>query len=418
MRVFLLIIIFSVVGNAQEKSNLLNLENCYRMAEENYPLSKKRELIASSSEFTVANIAKGYYPRFDILAQATYQSDVTKLPVSIPGTNMPILNNDQYKAYGEINQVLYDGGIIKQQKESALAQTKVQQQQLEVDLYAVKQRVTDLYFGILIFDEQLRQNELLKNDINIGIKTVQAQLDNGTAYRSSVDLLKAEYLKADQQAISIRSYRSAYLDMLGLFINEELEGNTQLEVPQHILVDEEIKRPELNLFKYRNESLDLSKETISAGNRPKLNLFAQGGIANPGLNFLEVGWKGYYIGGVRLNWSLTGLYTSKKQKQIIDINKQELDADKETFLFNTKQSVKQQNAEINKLNEYLASDDEIIGLRTNVKKASLAQLENGVIDSSDYLREVNEENVAMQNKIVHKTELLLAQYRQKLITGN
>lgn len=417
MRVYIFLIIFSFMGFAQEKGNVLDLENCYRMAEENYPLSKKRELIAKSSQFTVDNIAKGYYPRFDILGQATYQSDVTKLPVSLPGTNMPILNKDQYKAYGEINQVVYDGGIIKQQKETALAQTKVQQQQLEVELYAVKQRVTDLYFGILIFDEQLRQNELLKNDITIGIKTMQARLDNGTAYRSNVDLLKAEYLKADQQAVSIRSYRKAYLDMLGLFINQELK-DTRLEIPGPVLAAQEIRRPELALFDYRNESLELGKETISATNRPRLNLFAQGGIANPGLNFLETGWKGYYIGGVRLNWSLTGLYTSRKQRQIIDISKQELQADRETFLFTTKQSVRQQDAEISKLTEYLESDDQIIGLRTSVKKASLAQLENGVIDPSDYLREVNEENLALQNKIVHKTELLLAQYRQKLITGN
>jgi outer membrane protein TolC len=418
MKVFILLLLLSIGSYAQENNDLLVINDCYRLAEENYPLSKKRELIASSSEFTIDNIAKGYYPRFDIFGQATYQSDVTKVPVNIPGANIPVLNKDQYKAYGEINQVIYDGGTIRQQKDTALAQTKVQQQQLQIDLYAIKQRVNDLYFGILLFDEQLRQNELLKKDITIGIKTVEAQLANGTAYRSNLDLIKAEYLKAEQQAISIRSYRKAYLDMLGLFIGKELGAGTQLEIPQALLVSEEIKRPELALFTYRNESLELGKKTISAINRPRLNFFVQSGLADPALNFLEKGFEWYYIGGVRLNWSLTGLYTSKKQKQIIDISKQELEADREAFLFNTKQSVKQQNAEIGKLREYLAGDDEIILLRSNVKKAALAQLENGVINPSDYLREVNEENVATQNKIIHKTELLFAQYKQKLITGN
>lgn len=403
---------------AQQERKILKLEDCYALAEENYPLSKKRDLIAKSSEYTIDNIAKGYYPKFDIFGQATYQSDVTKLPVRLPGLEVPILKNDQYRAYAEVNQLIYDGGALKQQKEIVEKQTKVSEQQLKVDLYAVKQRITELYFGILVFEEQLRQNDLLKNDINIGMKTVQAQLTNGTAFRSSLDLLKAEYLKADQIAIGIRNYRKSYLDMLGLFINLELASDTKLETPANVVTSTEIKRPELELFSYRNESLELGKKTIEIQNLPKFNFFVQGGMGNPGLNMLEEGWKGYYIGGVRLNWSLTGLYTDKKQKQIIDISKQQLEVDKEVFLFNTNQSVKQQNAEITKLEEYLVSDNEIITLRNNVKKAALAQLENGVIDSSDYLREVNEENTAMQNKIIHETDLLLAQYRQKLITGN
>lgn len=419
-RLFIFILVISPVFSfyAQQERRFLKLEDCYVLAEENYPLSKKRDLIAKSSEYTIDNIAKGYYPRFDVFGQATYQSDVTQLPFRPPGIEVPILKNDQYRAYAEVNQLIYDGGNLKQQKEIVEKQTKVSEQQLKVDLYAVKQRITELYFGILVFDEQLRQNDLLKNDIKIGMKTVEAQLVNGTAFRSNLDLLKAEYLKADQIAIGIRNYKKAYLDMLGLFINLELHPDTQLETPQNIVNSVEIKRPELELFNYRSESLELTKKSIEIANLPKFNFFVQGGAGNPGLNMLELGWKAYYIGGVRMNWSLTGLYTDKKQKQIIDINKDQLEVDKEVFLFNTNQSVKQQNAEITKLEEYLVSDNEIITLRNNVKKAALAQLENGVIDSSDYLREVNEENTATQNKIIHETDLLLAKYRQKLITGN
>lgn len=412
-------IIFPVFSfYAQQERQFLKLEDCYALAEENYPLSKKRDLITKSSEYTLDNISKGYYPRFDVFGQATYQSDVTQLPFRPPGIEVPILKNDQYRAYAEVNQLIYDGGNLKQQKAIVEKQTKVSEQQLKVDLYAVKQRITELYFGILVFDEQLKQNDLLKNDIKIGMKTVEAQLVNGTAFRSNLDLLKAEYLKADQIAVGIRNYKKAYLDMLGLFINLELHPNTQLETPENIVNSLEIKRPELELFNYINESLELNKKSIEIANLPKFNFFVQGGAGNPGLNMLELGWKAYYIGGVRMNWSLTGWYTDKKQKQIIDLNKDQLEVDKEVFLFNTNQSVKQQHAEITKLEEYLISDNEIITLRNNVKKAALAQLENGVIDSSDYLREVNEENTATQNKIIHETDLLLAKYRQKLITGN
>lgn len=418
MKLLLLLLLFAPIAYAQENASILTLPDCYQLAKENYPLSKKRELISLSNEYTVDNIAKGYYPQFSVLGQATYQSAVTKLPISIPGTSIPMLNKDQYKAYGEINQVLYDGSMIRQQQELSAAQTKVKQQQLEVDLYAVRQKVNDLYFGILLFDEQLHQNNLLKEDLNIGIKSVEAQVTAGTAYRSSIDLLRAEYLKADQQAISIRSYRKAYLEMLGLFINKQLDGYTKLVLPEQVSVNVDNNRPELTLFKYRKKSLELGKKTISAANLPKLNLFVQSGIANPALNFLQEGFEWYYIGGVRLNWSVSGLYTSKKQKQLIDLSKQELETDKEAFLFQTQQAVTQQSAEIDKLQQYLSGDDEIIGLRRNVKKAALAQLDNGVISPGDYLREVNNEHEAVQNKNIHQTELLLAQYRQILITGN
>ncbi len=403
---------------AQPRDTVLTINECYKLAEAHYPLTKKRALLTKSSDYTIENIKKGYLPRFDLAGQATYQSEVTKVPLSVPGLNIPELNKDQYKLYAEINQLLYDGGVIQQQKKLTEAQLKVTQQQLEVDLYQLKERITALYFGVLVFNQQLRQNELLKNDIQIGIRTVEAQLRNGNAYRSSADLLKAEYLKADQQRVTITSYRKAYLDMLGLFIDREIAANTSLQTPPVINNTTEISRPELAFFNYRSQYLTLSKKTIMAANRPKFNLFFQGGVGNPALNFLKEAFEPYYIGGIRLAWSFTGFYTSKRQQQLIDIEKLELEADKETFLFNTRQSLKTQNAEVEKLEQYLVSDDEIISLRNNVKKAALAQLENGVISPADYLREVNEENQALQNKILHEIQLRWAKYKQNLITGN
>jgi len=405
--------------SAQETGAMLTLEECYALAQVQYPLSKKRDLIKKSSDFTIENLSKEYLPRFDMFAQASYQSEVTKVPIRTPGLNIPELNKDQYKLYGEVNQLLYDGGIIKQQKQVAAAQLKVQDQQLQVELYQLKERVANLYFGMLVFNEQLKQNELLKKDIQIGINTVSAQLKNGTAYRSSVDLLRAEYLKAEQQAISIRSYKKAYAAMLGLFINREITMNTSLKTPSPpALLPVEINRPEINFFNYSGQSFELDKKSIIAANRPKLNFFFQGGIGNPALNFLKEAFEPYYIGGIRLAWSFTGFYTSKRQQQILDLKIREIETDKETFLFNTTQAVQQQEAEIARLAEYLVSDDEIITLRNNVKRAALAQLENGVISPADYLKEVNEENQALQNKIIHQTELLFAKYKQQLITGN
>ncbi|HMK06217.1 MAG TPA: TolC family protein [Flavobacterium sp.] len=416
---FPFLFLFFLAANAQEKKVLtLELEQCYRQAQEHYPLTKKRELIAQSKDYSLANISKGYLPQFGVYGQATYQSDVTKIPVSIPGITIPEVNKDQYKLYGELNQVIYDGGAIQQQKRIETSRKAIESEKLEVELYNLKDRINNLYFGILIVDEQLKQNELLKSDIQTGINTVDARIKNGTALRSNADVLKAEYLKVTQQTITLKSNKRAYLDMLGLFINAELDSNTILQKPETPVLASGINRPELKLYQAMNENFELEKKTLNANNLPKLNLFIQGGVGNPALNMFSDGFDSYYIGGIRLSWPLSGFYTQKKQKAILDINKLDTQAQQETFLFNTTHTVRQQNAEITKLQEYLAVDSDIITLRGNVKKSAVAQLQNGVITANDYVREVNAENESIQDKIMHETQLLLALYKQKIITGN
>lgn len=412
--IFLLLFNVSLLATAQN----LTLDQCQKEAEANYPLSKKRELIAKSESYTLSNISKAYLPQFSFNSQTTYQSDVVEFPGSIPGIDMPTQNKDQYKTYIQMDQVLLDGGNIRNQKETERAKRDLERKTLEVELYTLRERINQLYFGILVGDEKIRQNELTLEDIKIGLKTVNAQIANGTSFRSNADVLKAEELKVRQEQTKLRSNRKAYLQMLGLFVNRELSQGVILEKPATPLAAFEINRPELSMYASHDKLLELGKKSITTENKPKVNLFVQAGAGNPALNFLEEGWNSYYYGGIKTTWSFGGLYTTKKKKQLIDLDKMTLEADKETFLFNIDQTVKQQNSDIEKYQQLLASDDEIVKLRNNVKKASAAQLENGVITSSDYLKEVNNENESRQDKAVHEMELLLAQYNQKTTTGN
>lgn len=399
-------------------AQVLTLEQCQREAEANYPLTKQRELISRSEAYTLTNISKAYLPQFSLSGQATYQSDVVEFPGGAPGMEIPTQNKDQYKAYIEMNQVILDGGAIRNQKETEKVRKEVARKSLEVELYAIRERVNSLFFGILIADAQLKQYELAIEDIGIALQTVEAQVRNGTALRSHADVLKAEELKVRQQQIALRNNRIAYVHMLGLFLDSELPQDIQLEKPMAPLLSGEINRPELALFDSRDKLLELGKETIATVNRPKLNFFVQGGYGNPALNFLSDKFEPYYIGGLKVSWSFSGLYTAKKEKQIIDLDKLEVASERETFLFNLNHTLKQQDGDINKYAEMLAQDDNIIQLRANVKKAASAQLENGVITPSDYLEELNNENEAKQDKIVHEMQLLLAQYNQKTTKGN
>ena len=407
------LLIFTTTAMAQ--SNSITLDSCFALAKKNYPLVKQYELIAKTNEYTFENISKGYLPQINISGQATYQSDVTQLPKNIPG--VPVLSKDQYKIFAEINQPVYDGGVIKEQKKLQEANTIVDEQKLEVELYKLKDRINQLFFGILLIEEQLKQNALLKNDIQLGLNKTNASIANGTALKSSADVLKADLLKANQQTIELNSNRKAFTDMLGLFINRVLDENTVFIRPSNLISSPEIKRPELVMYDYQNKVLDAQNNLLNARNRPKISFFVQGGFAKPAFNILSNSFDPFYIGGIRLSFPLSGFYSIKNDRLLININRQNIDVQKETFLFNTELTLKQQNADITKLQEILKTDDEIIPLRTNIKKTTLAQLDFGVINTNDYLREVNAEDNAKQAKILHEIQLLMAQYNERNTVG-
>ncbi len=395
---------------AQDKP--LTIREAYQLARTNYPMIRQQGLIEKTRDYSVSNAAKGYLPQLTVQGQATYQSAVTefKLPVSIPGVEFPSISKDQYKVYGEVNQTIYDGGNVRTQVRSHEANAQVETQKLEVELYKINERVNQLFFGLLMLDEQLTQNELLKRDINMGIKKVQALIDNGTAFKSNANTLKAELLKADQRTIDLNASRKAYLEMLGLLTGQSLGDSALLERPEELAAGGDINRPELKLYEAQNRSLDIQSQLIDVRNRPKLNFFFQGGYGRPALNILNNGFDPYYITGVRLNWSLSGLYTVKKDRELVRSSRDAIQLQKETFLFNTHLTARQQNAELDRFRQLLATDDEIITLRESIKMTAAAQMENGVINTNDFLREVNAEDQARQNKILHGIQLLMSQY--------
>lgn len=418
--VIISLILLPAVEIDAQQSISLTIAEVYELARNNYPLIRQRDLIAKTKEYTVANAAKGYLPVFSVNGQATYQSSVTNFPftIPIPGFKLPVYSKDQYKVYGEIDQLIYDGGAIKNQQHTAETNEIIQQQNLEVELYALYDRVNQLFFGALLVNEQLKQNDLLKADIQNGIDKTKALVANGMAYRSSVDELAAQLMQTEQLRIELVAAKKAYLDMLGLFIHQNLDENAQLQKPTTPLFNEQVNRPELLLYEYQKKSYDLQEALLKVQLRPKFNLFVQGGYGRPGLNVLSNNFAGYYIGGLRLNWNFGSWYTLKNQRLILGIGRKSLDIQKETFLFNTYITQKQQNTDIEKYFTLVKTDDAIIALRASVKKAAAAQLENGVLSAHDYISQVYAEDQARQNRILHEVQLLQAEFSYQNTTGN
>lgn len=396
----------------------LSLADCYALAERNYPLSKQSGLIAKTAEYTIENIMKGTLPQLNFNGQASYQSAVTAVPLSLPGMNIPVPDKDQYKLYGEVSQIIYDGGAINHQKELQESRSVIEEQKLKAELYALKSRINDLFFGILLADEQLKQNELLIKDLELGLSKVRALINNGTALKSNADVLQADLLKTRQRSIEIRASRKAYSDMLAVFLGKETGDDLMLIKPRPVAASTRISRPELRVFEEQDISLGIQDKLLATKALPKLGFFFQGGIGRPALNMLSNQFDAYYIGGLRLSWSPSVFYTLKNDRALIDINRSSLEVQKQTFLFNTGLAIKQESAGITKFMELLASDDEIIALREKVKKTSVVQLENGVINANDYLREANAEDQARQARILHEIQLLISQYKQQTTSGN
>lgn len=410
------LVVFNAV--AQTPRSSLSLAESHALATANFPLVKQRNLIAQSTAYSIEKANIAHLPQIAINGQATYQSAVTQIPIQVPGMDIPTLSKDQYKVYGEINQSLYDGGTTRLQKEAIEANASIEAQALEVELYNVKERVNQLFFGTLLLDAQLAQNELLKADIRVGLDKIRAAIANGAALKSSGSLLEAELLKADQRTVELQATRKAYLQMLGLFINEAVDERMVLEKPEATHTTHEINRPELDWYAQQQRSIDVESRMLTAKNLPKLGLFLQGGAGRPALNMLSNDFEAYYYGGIRLTMPLNGFYTLKKDRALLTVRQRGIDVQKATFLFQTDLTLRQQNAEAAKYEQLLKTDDNIIVLRTSIKEASLAQLENGVINTADYMREVNAEDAAKLAKILHEIQLLTAQHNIQYTTGN
>ena len=408
-------LLFIGLINAQET---ITLEQCYQWSRENYPLIKKKELIKKAEQYTTENALKGWLPQVNITAQATYQNDVTQFPVKLPNVNVEPLSKDQYKVYADVSQTIYDGGNIRNQKNLAKIQSEVQTIQTEVELDKLKERINQLYFGILQTNKQWTQLQFTKLDIKEGIKKAEAQLKNGVIFRSNLDVLKAELVKIEQKEIELQAIKQNFVQMLSYFIKKNIDENTQLETPEKILLTKNNNRSELKLFDAQKQLLETQKKIINTKNTPKLGAFLQGGYGKPGFNMLKNEFDIFYIGGIRLNIPISGFYTQKNDLALLENQSQEIEIQRENFLFNQNFIEIQQRNDLEKIQNLIDKDNELIELRKNIKTASLAQLENGVINTNDYLREVTAEEQAILTKITHEIQYLLTQYNLKAQLNN
>ena len=416
-RIFCLLILMSGYFSVYAQ---LTLNDCQKKARENYPIIKRYDLIKRSEQYNLSNAVKGYLPQLQVNAKATYQSDVVTLPIQIPGITIPKIPQDQYQAVVDLSQVVWDGGMISSQKQVIQANSEVESRQLEVEMYALEDRINQMYFGILLFDNRLEQNRIFQEDLERNRKMVADYLQNGIANQADVDAVRVEQLNAEQTRTQLQSTRTAYLEMLSIMIGEKIEPYMVFVKPNAdwSALSPIINRPELLLFDAQKELFDSQKAVIKSSYMPKFGLFIEGGIGRPGLNMLSNKWDPFYIGGIRLNWSFSSLYTKDNDLKKIEINKNTVDTQRELFLYNIRLTENLQNADIKRIRDLMKQDDEIITLRENIRKAAEAKVANGTGTVTDLMREMTQEDLARQTKAAHEIDLLTAIYNLKNTRNN
>ncbi len=403
------------------------LDDCQQAAEKNYPQIRQYGLIEKTTQLTVANIQKGWLPQVSASAQATYQSDVTAWPdemktmMSGMGINMKGLTKDQYRVGIDVQQTIYDGGVIGSQKRIAREQGKVQEAQNEVNIYHVRKRVNEMYFGLLMLEEQMLLNKDLQQLLASNERKLESMTQQGTAAQSDLLSVRAERLKAEQKATELASQRRMLQRMLSAFCGIEVKDVKKPEKVA-ILSQHTGQRPELKALDAQIGVLNAQEKALNAALMPKVGVFAQGFYGYPGLNMFEDmmrrKWSLNGIIGARVTWNIGALYTRKNDKAKLQLQRDMTETSREVFLFNNNLEQMQQHETIERYRRLMDSDSEIIALRQAVRKAAESKLSHGIIDVSDLLREINQENAACIERSVHEIEMLKEIYDNQYTTNN
>ena len=409
--VTILLLILTISSYAQQK---LTIEECYVFAEKNYPIAKQTNFLQQKTSFEIDALNKAKLPKIDINAQATYQSDVIGLPTSLPGVE-PI-NKDQYRATLDVNQLLYNGGMINANTKLKEAQMLTQQQLVAVNLYQLKSRINYSYMMILLWQDQRELLLAKQSTIHSKIKEVKSGVKNGAMLPSSVQVLEAELLKLEQALTENTFQRIKELQNLAGLTSTTIKENSVLERPSTTLETNGV-RPEMKFFELQQDQIEASKNIISKSNLPKLNAFGQAGYGNPGLNMLNNSFDDFYMVGLKLNWNVFDWNKSKSEKQALDIAKEIVTTEKETFETNNQMQLNELKSEISKLETIIKTDSQIILLREKVVQSSDSQMRNGVITTSEYVTELNQLFDAKTNQKVHQTQLELAKINYQTIKG-
>lgn len=403
----------------------VTVEQCVTLAQENYPLIQKYDLLRQSRQIDLSDINKSWLPQIGIYAQGTVQNVVPSFPDALSnvldqmGTDMKGLGKLQYRVGVDLNQTIWDGGTSKASRTIAESENAQQEAALDVELYAVRERVENLFFGILLVEEQIKQAELTHTLLESNLAMLRSMKTNGTATQSDVDMVEAQFLTVQQQITQARSISDSNRRLLGIFTGTDM-SDEKLTKPSSSMPSELISaRPELALFDARIKNNDARLGSIKSSVMPRIGLFAQAYYGYPGYDYFKSmmnrDMSFNVLAGVKVSWNIGSFYTKKNSERKLRLANDGIVADREVFLFNTNLQTSSQTAHISELEDIMKEDSRIVELRANVRRSAESQLRNGVIDATALLNKITDENQARLTSSYHEIQLIQSIYQLKYI---
>lgn len=410
------------------------LDSCYVYARDNYPMIRQYDIIQKLGELSARDALSVYVPQITLGGEAAYYSDVVAFPDKIEelfsqfaGMDFEGLKNDQYKVLLDVNQNIWDGGYSGAKKQAAIAEAQVSAMETATELYKLKSKVTEVYFGILTTDAMIEQNDIAAGILKDNEKILEACLENGVAMESDLNAIRAEILSNEQNRIRLVGARDTYIHLLSLITGRPMDSRTEFLIPEATVYrqeygENEVKRYELALFDAREAALDARRKMIDAAVIPSFSLFAQGYYGYPGMNMfddmLDYKWGFNGVVGIRFRWNVSGLFTRKNRLGQLEQSRRSIELQRETFLFNNRLEQTGKSAEIEQMLAIMEQDERIIVLRSSVREASEAKLANGTITANDLVRDIAAEFRARLDKSLHELEYLQKIYEMKYIVND
>lgn len=392
----------------------LTLDGCRQAAHDNYPAIKQYRMVESMRDFNVSNAAKGWLPQVSVSAGGYAFTDI------ISGSGQTGLDMKNLVANGAVTlrQNIYDGGRIAAAKQLSKAQADVQQRQLDVSMHEVGERVEQLFFGILTLDEQLRQNQLLQDDLKLSANTVGSLMRSGMANQSDLDAVSVEQAKAEQQADGLFDMRQAYLQMLCTFTGRPFSETITLQKPGMTLPGSKdtwgLNRPEMGFYNAQNSLLDAQRKQLDSRLRPTVGLTGMGMVHTSVSDFVN---NGLLLGGISLSWNIGALYTRKNDLHKLDLQRQQNESLRETFLFNNRLQNEHEDGNISSLRRQIEKDGKIVTLRERIRQTTERKVTMGTETVNELLRCINAASMARQQQSLHELQLLQAMYHRETINN-
>lgn len=404
--VVLVMVLIAEPLSGQSIGQYLTLEQAYEQLYISWPLAEKADIERRASEWNRRIAESGRYPELRLSASASYRSDVTEVPFSSPGSEPPIFSKDHYNLSMELNQTIFDGGKSRILSELEDHKSNATQAEIRSEFLNVQNQMAQVWYGVLILQKQEESLQIMSEDLTNQLSVIQSKVRNGILLPGNEWSIQAEIIRIEQELSYLQGDIKAGYGVLGEMLGMDLSPDIELKLPEASEFERytmaEIVRPEYDLFDANLNRIDSQKRLATSDVLPSVGVFATSAYGRPGLNVFDDDLQFYWIVGVRAQWSFRKTRTANMRNEMLDLQKRSIDRDRNQFTRMVQSELIQSEEEIHSLDRQMKQDQKLLQLRNDIVKEKKSQLDNGVINATEYITELHAENRARINLQIRK----------------